>query len=114
MRFQLIFLLLVVLLASKTTRNEAIPGGWSPIENINDPHVTDVANFAVTEYDKRSGAKLKFEKVIKGESQVVSGANYRLVLSANDGSVSNHYEAVVWEKVWLRFRNLTSFVQVHA
>ncbi|TKY53951.1 Cysteine proteinase inhibitor 5 [Spatholobus suberectus] len=114
---KLVWLLLVsvVLLASSAVaRKEVIVGGWSPIKNINDPHVKEIADFAVTEYDKRSGEKLKLEKVIKGDTQVVAGTNYRLTLAATDGSSSNNYEAVVWEKVWMHFRNLTSFTPVHA
>jgi len=110
----LVLLLVVDLLSYAAARNQFAPGGWSPIDDINDPHVTEIANFAVTEYDRRSGAKLKFEKVIEGESQVVAGTNYRLTLSAADGSDSKNYEAVVWEKIWQHFRNLTSFVPVHA
>ncbi|KAK2412907.1 cysteine proteinase inhibitor [Trifolium repens] len=113
MRLQsLVFLLFLLIIASLAARS--VPGGWSPIDNINDPYITGIANYAVTEYDKRSGAKLKFEKVIKGESQVVVGTNYRLILSAANGSASNNYEALVWERVWLNFKNLTSFEPVHA
>jgi cystatin-C len=117
MRLQsLVFLLFLLITVSSAARS--VPsgggGGWSPIDNINDPYITGIANYAVTEYDKRSGAKLKFEKVIKGESQVVAGTNYRLILSAAEGSTSNNYEAVVWERVWENFRNLTSFEPVHA
>ncbi|PNX67836.1 cysteine proteinase inhibitor 5-like protein [Trifolium pratense] len=113
MRLQsLVFLLFLLTTASSAARS--VPGGWSPIDNINDPHITEIANYAVTEYDKRSGAKLKFEKVIKGESQVVAGTNYHLTLSAADGSDSNNYEAFVYERVWQHFRNLTSFEPVHA
>ncbi|XP_061344379.1 cysteine proteinase inhibitor 5-like [Gastrolobium bilobum] len=90
-------------------RSEARVGGWKPIQNIADPHVTEIANYAVTEYDNRSGSKLKLVKVIKGETQVVAGTNYRLVLAAKDESATKHYEAVVWEKVWEHFKNLTSF-----
>ncbi|KAK4259110.1 hypothetical protein QN277_005477 [Acacia crassicarpa] len=89
-------------------------GGWSPIKDLKDPHVTEIAKYAVSEYDKRSGETLKFEKVIKGETQVVAGTNYRLVLEAKSGSssASKKYEAVVWEKAWEHFRNLTSFKPV--
>ncbi|XP_054778878.1 cysteine proteinase inhibitor 5 [Prosopis cineraria] len=89
-------------------------GGWTPIKDIEDPHVTEIAKFAVSEYDKRSGAALKLEKVLKGETQVVAGTNYRLVLAAKDGSssASKNYEAVVWEKPWEHFMNLTSFKPV--
>ena len=83
---------------------ELMSGGYSPIDDINDPLITEIANFAVTEYNKRSEAKLKFEKVIKGEAQLVEGTNYNLTLSATNGSVSNTYET----------KELTSFVPVHA
>ncbi|KAI5414488.1 hypothetical protein KIW84_040110 [Lathyrus oleraceus] len=115
MKLQTLILLTVLLMASAATARKQYPiGGYSPITNINDPHVIEIANFAVTQYDKRSGAKLEFKKVIKGESQVVAGTNYRLTLSAGEGSVSKIYEAVVYEKLWLHFRNLTSFEPVHA
>jgi len=89
-------------------------GGWSPIKNIDDPHVKEIADYAVTEYAKQSGHKLKLEKVLKGETQAVAGVNYRLTLAATDGSSSKNYEAIVWEKVWQHFRNLTSFTPVRA
>ncbi|KAF1895344.1 hypothetical protein Lal_00043990 [Lupinus albus] len=87
----------------------ALVGGWTPIENINDPHVKEIADFAVTEHNKESGTKLKLESVVKGESQVVSGTNYRLVLVASDGSTAKNYQAVVYEKPWQHYRKLTSF-----
>jgi len=90
-----------------------MPGGYSPID-INDPQVTGIANFAVTKYNRRSAAKLKFEKVIKGEAQAVEGTNYKLTLSASNGSVSNTYETVVYESLWGDTKELTSFVRVHA
>ncbi|ESW26013.1 hypothetical protein PHAVU_003G084300 [Phaseolus vulgaris] len=111
---QCLILLMFVLFASAVARKNIASGGWSPIKNISDPHVTEIADYAVTEYAKRSGHKLKLEKVIKGETQVVAGVNYRLTLAATDGSSSNNYEAIVWEKVWQHFRNLTSFTPVHA
>ncbi|WJX91405.1 hypothetical protein P8452_73188 [Trifolium repens] len=36
-----------------------------------------------------------------GRAQVVAGTNYRLILSAAEGSTSNNYEAVVWERASL-------------
>ncbi|CAL5199589.1 unnamed protein product [Lathyrus oleraceus] len=116
MKFQTLILLTLLLVAYASARKLSTPpvGGYTPIEDINDPHVIEIANFAVTQYDKQSGAKLKFNKVIKGESQVVAGTNYHLTLSAGEGSVSKIYEAVVYEKLWLHFRNLTSFEPVHA
>ncbi|XP_020221522.1 cysteine proteinase inhibitor 5 [Cajanus cajan] len=109
----LLFLSLLLVVAA-ARRPEAVVGGWSPIKDLKEPHVAEIANYAVGEYDKRSGAKLKLVKVVKGETQVVAGTNYRLVLAAKDGSATANYEAVVYEKPWLRFRNLTSFVPLHS
>ncbi|XP_010441439.1 PREDICTED: cysteine proteinase inhibitor 5-like [Camelina sativa] len=88
-------------------------GGWSPISDVKDPHVVEIGEFAVSEYDKRSKLGLKFETVVSGETQVVSGTNYRLTVAANDGGASKNYEAMVWEKPWLKFMNLTSFKPVN-
>ncbi|XP_022724248.1 cysteine proteinase inhibitor 5-like [Durio zibethinus] len=106
--FLLLALLFLPLLFSDA-RKDALLGGWTPIENVKDPHVTEIAKFAVAEYNKQSKTSLKLLKVIKGETQVVAGTNYRLVLKATDGSATKAYEAVVWEKAWQNFRNLTSF-----
>ncbi|XVF75215.1 hypothetical protein PTKIN_Ptkin13bG0169800 [Pterospermum kingtungense] len=101
--------LLLVPLILSDARKEALVGGWTPLENINDPHVTEVAEFAVAEYNKQSKTSLKLLKVVKGEEQVVAGTNYRLVLKATDGTATKTYQAVVWEKAWQKFMKLTSF-----
>ncbi|KEH29507.1 putative Cystatin domain-containing protein [Medicago truncatula] len=106
MRFQSLVPVLLVLLAY-VARIQAIEDGYSPIGNINDPHVIEIANFAVTEFDKKSGATIKFEKIIKGESQIVHGTNYRLTFSAKIDSLTKVYEAIVYENK--STRKLTSF-----
>ncbi|XP_047171215.1 cysteine proteinase inhibitor 1-like [Vigna umbellata] len=102
-------LLLSLILVSYATRSEGALGGWEPIKDVKEQHVVEIAVYAVSEYDKRSGAKLKLVSVLKGETQVVAGTNYRLVLKTKGGSAATNYEAVVWEKPWLNFKNLTSF-----
>ncbi|KAJ6811968.1 cysteine proteinase inhibitor 1-like [Iris pallida] len=93
-------------------------GGWKPIGDTSDPHVLDLGKFAVSEHNKlqaagassSSSSMLSFVRVVKAESQVVSGVNYRLVLEAKDrGGRARTYEAVVLEKAWLSSRKLTSF-----
>ncbi|CAL0309117.1 unnamed protein product [Lupinus luteus] len=84
-------------------------GGWAAINDANDTHVKEIADFAVTEHNKQSGENLKLESVIKGETQVVSGTNYRLVVTASNGTASKKYVASVYEKPWENYRNLTSF-----
>lgn len=66
----------------------------------------------MTEYNKQSKNELKFESVEKGETQVVSGINYRLILVVKDGTSTKKFEAVVWEKTWEHFKTLTSFKPV--
>lgn len=107
--FLLLLSLVVVFLLPLSASAAVRVGGWSPISNVTDPHVVEIGEFAVSEYNKRSESGLKFETVVSGETQVVAGTNYRLKVAANDGGASKNYEAMVWEKPWLKFRNLTSF-----
>ncbi|GMI72682.1 hypothetical protein HRI_000937500 [Hibiscus trionum] len=110
LRFPICLLFVVFLpLIFSDARRGNLTGGWSPIENISDPHVTEIAEFAVGEYNKQSKGSLKLDKVVKGETQVVSGMNYRLVLKAKDGTAVETYQAIVWEKAWQNYKNLTSF-----
>ncbi|KAL9237035.1 hypothetical protein vseg_011625 [Gypsophila vaccaria] len=87
-------------------------GGYTPIKDLNSAHVQEIAKYAITEYDQKSGASLEYVKIVKGESQVVAGANYRLVITAKDGGVVRNYVAVVYEKPWAHYRSLTSFKAV--
>ncbi|KAK1312507.1 Cysteine proteinase inhibitor 8 [Acorus calamus] len=92
------------------TSKQSRIGGWETIKDVNEPHVREIGQYAVAENNKRTGAHLSFHRVLSGESQVVAGARYRLVISANeDGSSEEKYEAEVNEKAWEGFRNLTSF-----
>ncbi|CAH2052744.1 unnamed protein product [Thlaspi arvense] len=84
-------------------------GGWIPITNIKDPHVVHIGEFAVSEYNKQTKSGLKFDSVVSGESQLVSGLNYRLLVAADDSGTSKNYEAIVWEELRQRSMNLTSF-----
>ncbi|KAL4309619.1 hypothetical protein GQ457_01G043460 [Hibiscus cannabinus] len=109
-RFPIFLLSLIFFpLIFSDARTGILTGGWSPIENIADPHVTEIAEFAVGEYNRESKASLKLDKVVKGDTQVVAGMNYRLVLKAKDGKAEKTYQAVVWERAWENYKNLTSF-----
>nr|GMC83678.1 cysteine proteinase inhibitor 1-like [Ipomoea batatas] len=89
-----------------------IVGGWSSIKDPNAPQVVEIAKFAIDAHNKEAKTNLKFESVIKGENQVVAGVNYKLVIAAEDGGAGNKYEAVVYDRPWDKFRELTSFKQV--
>lgn len=75
----------------------------------------EVAEFAVSEYNKQSKASLELKSVVKGEQQVVSGINYKLDVEATDGTSSdaNQYQAVVWVKAVGIYKSLTSFKPIH-
>ncbi|XP_050228521.1 cysteine proteinase inhibitor 5 [Mercurialis annua] len=87
-------------------------GGWSKIKDLKDAHVVEIGKYAVAEYNRRSQTSLDFKSILKGEEQVVAGVNYKLVLAV-DGGESKKYEAIVWEKSWEKFQNLTSFKPVN-
>ncbi|GAU32038.1 hypothetical protein TSUD_213930 [Trifolium subterraneum] len=115
MKFQSLTLILVVLFASVATNQAIAPSNSEPV-NVNDPHVIEIANFAVTEYNKKTTeAKLKFEKVINGLSSTVNDeTNYRLTVAANNGSSSDLiYGAVVLEKPSKNY-TLKLFALIHA
>ena len=65
----------------------------------------------MTAHNEEKGTSLKFEKVISGETQLVSGAvNYRLDIEALEDDIvkppMNKYQAVVYEKILNRARFL--------
>jgi hypothetical protein len=96
MKFQSLFLILVVFFASTATNQAQHIRDL----NISDPFVIDIAKFAVTEHNKQViEAKLKFEKLVGGlASDVNDEVHYIFNISANNGSTSNNYVSFVGEK----------------
>lgn len=104
----LFLILLLPLLAA--ARKGSLLGDWEKIANVKDPHIQEIGEFAVAEYNKQSkGVTIEFKDVVSGEKQVVSGMNYRLVIDAKRGESIGKYQALVWEKPWENFKKLTSF-----
>ncbi|GFP99824.1 cysteine proteinase inhibitor 6, partial [Phtheirospermum japonicum] len=73
-----------------------------PFENLTDPSVVRIANFAVAEQNKQPNVtKLEFVSIIKGERQVVVGFLYRLVIAAtvggNKSTETDYYLATLYE-----------------
>ncbi|KAL6140807.1 hypothetical protein ACLB2K_059100 [Fragaria x ananassa] len=60
---------------------------WFPLKNISDPHVTEIANYAVDAYTRQNQKHLIFRKVIKGYYQIESGTLYKLVIRVKDENV---------------------------
>ncbi|KAJ0973625.1 hypothetical protein J5N97_015590 [Dioscorea zingiberensis] len=116
-RHELLLLLITtifVLLIHGQGSAAAIPGGWSPIKDVNDTYVQEIGKYAVTEHNKAANTSLEFQKVLSGETKVVSGIDYRLIISAKDGGAQlSQYQALVWDKAWLKFRQLISFKPIN-
>ncbi|XP_030471207.1 cysteine proteinase inhibitor 5-like [Syzygium oleosum] len=101
-------LLLLQVSAAGAARRELI-NGWNPIKDVSDPYVVNIAKFAVQIHNDKAKTGLVLEKVVRGETQVVSGTNYRLVIQVKDGAETKSYEAIVFDKPWDYVRRLTSF-----
>ncbi|KAK9091047.1 hypothetical protein Sjap_024224 [Stephania japonica] len=88
-------------------------GGWQAVDP-KDPHIVEIGRYAVDEHNKQANTSLKFKSVVKGESQVVAGVNYRLIVAAVHVKNVHNYQAMVYERAWEGFRNLTSFLPLLA
>lgn len=75
----------------------------------NSADVEDLARFAVQEHNKKENALLEFARVVKAEEQVVAGTLHHLTLEAIEAGTKKIYEAKVWVKPWLNFKELQEF-----
>ncbi|PRQ29133.1 putative Cystatin domain-containing protein [Rosa chinensis] len=108
------FLLAVGAVSFDASFGPVVGAPW-PV-NINDPEVKEIAEFAVSEFNKESGKTLVFQKVVSGLGQDVAGVTYDLVIAVRDESLPSspivNYACYVWERSWENFRKLESFHQV--
>ncbi|CAA6659171.1 unnamed protein product [Spirodela intermedia] len=86
--------LIVATIGSQST----LLGGFAPIADVHEPHIQEIGEFSVSEFNKQSRVQLVFIRLISGKKQVLAGITYKLV-----------FEAVLYEKVWAGTRQLTSF-----
>ncbi|XP_072955221.1 cysteine proteinase inhibitor A-like [Typha angustifolia] len=75
----------------------------------NSLEMEDLARFAVDEHNKKENALLQFVRVVKVRQQVVAGMLYYLTIEALDGGNKKLYEAKVWVKPWMKFKELEDF-----
>ncbi|KAK8501476.1 hypothetical protein V6N13_096963 [Hibiscus sabdariffa] len=108
-RFLVLLLSLIFLPLIISVTEVSAVGGWKPIKDINDPHVVEIAEFAVDEYNKKGNTGLKLVTVMRGETQVISGTNYLLILKTTNGTATKTYQAVVWEDA-LKNKKLFRFI----
>ncbi|KAL6140803.1 hypothetical protein ACLB2K_059096 [Fragaria x ananassa] len=111
-----IFALLFPLLTTAVDNNSdnTLIGAWKPLKSISDPHVTEIANYAVDAYTRQNQKHLIFQKVIKGYYQIESGILYKLVIRVKDENVhfpNAEYQAVVLSKGSVS-KKLISFIEI--
>ncbi|KAG6535268.1 hypothetical protein ZIOFF_000233 [Zingiber officinale] len=71
-----------------------------------------VARFAVDEHNKKQNALLEFAHVVKAREQVVARTLHHLTVEAVEGGEKKLYEAKVWVKPWLNFKQVEEFKHV--
>ncbi|KAK2641050.1 hypothetical protein Ddye_022813 [Dipteronia dyeriana] len=87
-----------------------IVGGISEVEgSANSVETDELARFAVDEHNKKENSMVEFGRVINTKQQVVSGTIYYITLEAKDGDKKKVYEAKVWVKPWMHFKELQEF-----
>ncbi|GLT67967.1 hypothetical protein SLA2020_402370 [Shorea laevis] len=75
----------------------------------NSAEIDNLARFAVQEHNNKENTLLEFARVLKAKEQVVAGKIYHLTLEAIDAGNKKIYEAKVWVKPWMNFKQLQEF-----
>jgi len=75
----------------------------------NSAEIVSIGQFAIEEHNKNENTFLEFAKVVKAKEQVVAGKMYHLTLEAIDAGKKQMYEAKVWVKPWINFKQLQEF-----
>ncbi|XP_038712608.1 cysteine proteinase inhibitor 12-like [Tripterygium wilfordii] len=85
-------------------------GGVHESEGVqNSAEIDGLARFAVEEHNKKENAILEFARVVKAKEQVVAGTLHHLTIEAIEAGKKKLYEATVWVKPWLNFKELQEF-----
>ncbi|CAN8317751.1 unnamed protein product [Cochlearia groenlandica] len=85
-------------------------GGVHDIQgNQNSEDLQSLARFAVQEHNNRENKVLEFKKIVKARQQVVAGTMYHLTLEANEAGQTKNFDAKIWVKLWMDFKQLQEF-----
>ncbi|KAF3589908.1 hypothetical protein F2Q69_00031816 [Brassica cretica] len=88
----------------------ALLGGVRDVPaNQNSGEVESLARFAVDEHNIKENSLLEFARVVKAKEQVVAGTMHHLTLEIVEAGKKKLYEAKVWVKPWLNFKELQEF-----
>ncbi|CAI9103509.1 OLC1v1002005C1 [Oldenlandia corymbosa var. corymbosa] len=84
------------------------PHDSSP-NSSNSAEIEEIARFAVEQHNHKENAVVELGRVVKAEEQVVSGKLHHLTLEIIEAGKKKLYEAKVWVKPWLNFKELQEF-----
>ncbi|KAI3681054.1 hypothetical protein L6452_35836 [Arctium lappa] len=87
-------------------------GGLQNSSASNSADTDSLARFAVQEHNKKENAMLELARVIKVQEQVVAGTLHHLTLEVVDAGEKKIYEAKVWVKPWMNFKELQEFKHI--
>jgi hypothetical protein len=81
-----------------------ITGGFSTID-VNDAYIKEIANFATSAISRNSNSEhMRLNRIIKAESQIVAGKNFKLTLELNSAideeADSLLCDVVIFEQSW--------------
>ncbi|BAS71501.1 Os01g0270100, partial [Oryza sativa Japonica Group] len=95
--------------ASLAMAGHVLGGAHDAPSAANSVETDALARFAVDEHNKRENALLEFVRVVEAKEQVVAGTLHHLTLEALEAGRKKVYEAKVWVKPWLDFKELQEF-----
>ncbi|KAM3348901.1 hypothetical protein ACQJBY_022235 [Aegilops geniculata] len=105
----LLFLVGSASLAVGAMASHVLGGKSENPDAANSLETDGLARFAVDEHNKRENALLEFVRVVEAKEQTVAGTLHHLTLEALEAGRKKVYEAKVWVKPWLDFKELQEF-----
>ncbi|XP_047317072.1 cysteine proteinase inhibitor 6-like [Impatiens glandulifera] len=95
-------------------RTQTTAGGIQDLKGYqNNAEIESMGRFAVEEHNKKENGVLVFARVVGAKEQVVAGKLYHLTLEAVDAGQRKIYEAKVFVKPWMNFKQLQEFKNIH-
>ncbi|XP_065867416.1 cysteine proteinase inhibitor 6 [Euphorbia lathyris] len=116
--FSLLFIISLISLSPSFSTGDSgfCTDEMATLGGVHDSHATansvetdGLARFAVEEHNKKENAMLEFARVVKAKEQVVAGTLHHLTIEATEAGKKKIYEAKVWVKPWLNFKELQEF-----
>ncbi|KAL1802680.1 hypothetical protein ACET3Z_031327 [Daucus carota] len=84
----------------------------SSASSQNSVELESLARFAVEQHNNKENSLLEFARVVKAKEQVVAGTMHHLTLEVTEAGNRKLYEAKIWVKPWMNFKELQEFKHV--